>query len=275
MRPAVNPVFVACALSIVLLSGCLGDDPTPAGAPATTEGPVLSPAVYEFKDRFLAAGAEEPKVFPFDVPENATEVEGLLVWTTTAAVLDFRLLDPAGEEAADGWGESKSHRYVTTTASVTPGTWKAEVTISRGVDVGFALQVTARIAEPYGAIEETFTIPARNPARDLPGDLRGTVYPILDRDYAEVNLNMVPGDGFAYTWNADGEVYFNVHYHKEGATERPIEKRTDQDEGNFTADASEVYALLWRNEGSEPVTVTLKMDGVYRLHSMTRETPPS
>ena len=241
---------------LLLTAGCLGADTTPTkgetSTPPTEKAP-FEPVAYTFEGEFLAGGADAPQTYTFQVPNGTTEVMGLLTWSMPGAALDFQLYDPTGEEAADGWGESDQHRFVTTTRPVVPGEWTVEVTAQRGADIHYTMEIEARQGEPFGPIERTYTVEPQ--------------------DFAEINLNMVPGDAFNFTWQADSEVYFNLHYHADGETQRPLEHTGTALEGTFTAPATQVYSLLWRNEGVLPVEVTVTMDGTYRLHSMTRASP--
>lgn len=246
------------AAALLLVTGCLGtttetDAQDPAGAP--TEEPGFEPEAYTFEGEFLAGGADEPQTYTFQVPNGTTEVMGLLTWSMPGAALDFTLRDPSGEAVADGWGESDQHRYVTTTQPPVPGEWTVEVTAQQGADVHYTMDLEARQGEPFGPIERTYTVDPQ--------------------DFVEINLNMAPGDAFNFSWQADGELAFNVHYHADGETERPIEHIGTELDGNFTAPRTQVYSLLWSNEGALPVEVTASVDGTYRLHSMTRDQPPS
>ncbi len=242
--------------TLFVAAGCLSTAPEQssdaADAPAT-ESP-FEPASYTFDGGFVAGGVDDPQTYAFEVPNGTTEVMGLLTWSIPGGALDFQLLNPAGDIAADGWGESDSHRYVTTTDPPPPGTWAAEVTAQQGADVHYTLVIEVRKGEPFGSIERTYTV--------------------QPQEFAEINLNMVPGNGFTFSWQSDGELYFNLHYHADGETARPIEHTGTELEGNFTAPDTQVYSLLWRNEGLLPVEVTVSMDGTYRLHSMTRDQPP-
>ncbi len=214
---------------------------------------------------------DAPLRIPFTVDVGGNVVEALLGWTAPGAQFGFQLLDPTGESVASGWQEAEGRAFVSTTQPVIPGEWTLEISSARAVGAGYAATVTV-MSEimPYGPIDTTFVIPARNPTRDIPAEVRGNVPAFLPRDYAEVNLNMVPGDGFTFNWTSSSEVYFNVHFHGADGTERPIEERSSGLAGNFTAPDTEVYALLWRNEGNSDVEVRLELDGNYRLHSMTR-----
>lgn len=267
-------VFPLLAVSL-LLSGCLGASDPPAGPDTVADGSDPMQRVHGFKGVF---GPTDPamKRYTFDVPNGTAEVEGLLIWDAPGARLGFTLYGPDGTEAARGWHERDGRAYVTTTHKPIPGEWSVEVETDSVANVAFSLTVTVRdAAVPTGLIETTFTIPPSNPARQIPPEassVRGPVYQAGARDFAEINLNMADGDWFDFTWKADGELYFNVHYHSEdGTTSRPIEQRTDALEGNYTANWTEVYALLWRNEGPEPVTLTVELEGRYRLHSMSRD----
>ena len=253
-RPLVNPPRPFAALgwlgTLVLLSGCASpaaDVPT-GGNPATS--PASTPVFYSFNGEFLAAGVDAAKTFPFEVPRWAGEIAALLTWTIPAAVLEFQVLDPSQTVVADGWAESPQRRYVATTNPPGPGNWTIVVSAERGVDVHFAVNVTIRVAKPFGPVAQTYAVQ------------RGA--------FAEINLNMVPGESFNYTWSADGDLYFNIHYHANGTTSRPVEFTGRAHDGTFVAPDRQVYSLLLRNDGLLPVEVEVSVDGSYRLHSMTR-----
>lgn len=216
---------------------------------------------------------DAPLALTFEVPEGAAVIEGVLTWRQPGAQLGFRLLDPQGEEAARGWDEAEGRSYVTTTHPVTPGVWVFQLSSARAIATPYAATITVHSdAQAYGPITTTFVIPPRNPMRDVPAEARSMLPSPLPRDFAEVNLNMVPGDTFSFEWTATRDVYFNVHHHApDGTTDRPIEHRGRELQGRFEATETEVYALLWRNEGNEPAEVQFDMDGTYRLHSMTRQ----
>ncbi len=258
---------------LVLITGCIGADigneePPEAEVP---EEPSFEPVTYEWSDEFIVAGMDDAHAYTFDVPEGATEVMGQLTWSMPGAVLWFDLIDPEGEVQASGWIESDQHRYVTTTHPPTPGEWTVEVTGDRGVDVHYDMLVEAREGQPYGPIQETYTIPPDETAT-IPNE---APMPYTHPDhFAEVNLNMEPDQWFTFEWEATDEVYFNVHWHEDDETHRPIEHTGTALDGNFTAPETQVYSPIWVNTGDEPVDVHVEIDGEYRLHSMTRDQPP-
>lgn len=270
MRTA-RPLVVPLLLLALASTGCVSrpfdaasvEDPT-----GTTES--AWQRVHIFDGELRAPG--DTLTFPFTVADGAKEVETLLTWSDAAAQLAFRLLDPNGDEAAQGWNEGDGRAYVTTTHPVEAGEWTLEVTGERALLTSFAATTTVHSdAVTEGPIATNFVIPPRNPTRALPAETRTVLPTVGPRDFAEINLNMAPADAFRFSWNASSEVYFNVHYHgADGTTERPIEERSTALAGEFTANATEVYALLWRNEGTSEVEVEVALDGTYRLHSMTR-----
>lgn len=267
-RPS-GPVRFLLLPAALLLAGCAAGPPggIDPGTPAPGEG---STRTFTFEGELRAGDGS--RTFAFDVGEAAQEVEALLTWGDAASTLGFVLEDAAGEEAARGWNEGEGRAYVTTTRAVTPGPWKIVVSGERAVATSFAAMVAVHdVARDEGPIVATFVLPPRDPTRAFPAEARGVLASPLPRDYAEINLNMDPGDGFRFSWRASSEAYFNVHYHgADGTTERPIEERTTALDGEFAANATEVYALLWRNEGTTEIEVEVELDGSYRLHSMTR-----
>ena len=233
-----------------LLAGCLAESTELSPTSTPDDETLFRPVSYEFNDEFVAGGLDAPKTFPFQVPAGADEVAALLTWTIPGAVLEFQLENPNGTTIATGFAETDQRRYVATPDLPMAGNWTATVTATRGVDVHFTLNMTARQGVDHGPIRQEYTIG------------RGA--------FAEINLNMIPGDIFDYVWNADADLYFNIHFHGENGTERPVEFRGRAHEGNFTAPDRQVYSLLWRNEGLTPVRVEADVEGDYRLHSMSR-----
>lgn len=263
-------VRIPLLLLIAILAGCVDE---PLGAlNATDEIPErVGPwqRVHDFEGQLTATASTG--LHTFEVPEKTAQIEALLTWREPAAQLGFRLLDASGEEVAAGWNEAPNRAYVTNTHPVTPGEWTIEIFADRALTADYSATIRAASDAPdHGPITTTFVIPPQNPARLLPPEARSTIPSVAPRDYAEVNLNMEPGDAFDFSWGSTSPVYFNVHYHGADGTERPIEERTDALAGSFAATMTEVYALLWRNEGTSDVEVTLELDGSYRLHSMTR-----
>lgn len=261
--------FALSGILVMLLAGCA----TPGEAPAI--GPAASSKDDAWQRVFVFDGErgpiDAPSVFTFDVPAGAQEVEALLTWTAEGAAFGFALVDPTGEEVAQGWSEAPGRAYVTTTHPVVPGEWTIEITSERTVMATFAATVTVHsLALPEGPLNVSFVLPPRSPTRALPPELRAPLAPWGPRDYAEVNLNMAPNDHFSFAWTSTSDVYFNVHFHGAEGTERPIEQRGSELAGEFTANMTEVYALLWRNEGNTSVQIDAQIDGRYRLHSMTR-----
>lgn len=260
--------LVLIVLTLAVAGCATPDEPTLAGADAPDASAAWQ-RVYVFDGQ--RGPVDPPATFAFDVPEGAQEVEALLTWTAPLATFGFVLRDASGEEAARGWNEAPGRAYVTTTHPVEPGAWTLEVSSERTATAAFAATVTVhRDAVAEGPIATSFVLPARSPTRALPPELRAPVAPLEPRDFAEINLNMAPSDFFTFDWTSTSDVYFNVHFHGEEGTERPIEHRGTALEGEFVANATEVYALLWRNEGNTTVEIDTTMQGQYRLHSMTR-----
>ena len=261
------------ASSLVLLALLVAGCATPREASVTE--PSASSVDGAWQRVFVFDGQrgplDAPSVFPFEVPAGAQEVEALLTWTAEGAAFSFVLVDPSGEAVAQGWGEAPGRAYVTTTHPVVPGEWRIEIMSERSVMAAFAATVTVHSAAlPEGPMNVSFVLPPRNPTRALPAELRAPLAPLGPRDYAEVNLNMAPEDFFTFAWTSSSDVYFNVHFHGADGTERPIEHRGSELAGDFAANMTEVYALLWRNEGNTSVQIDAQIDGRYRLHSMTR-----
>lgn len=257
--PGPRAALVAAAL---LLAGCLGAVPGDTAGPS--EGSpgdadeAFDERVWTFEGTLTGApGSPDRSEDPFEVPANATGVGAVLTWGGEGADLDLTLLGPDGEEQATGWPERDGRESTAVAGRLAAGNWTVRVASDQAVDEDFAVEVTVWGGSPeHRVLEESTEIGPR-----VPGATRG---------FAEINLAMAPGQRFNWSWQADGELYFNVHYHADGETERPVEERTDGHAGTFTAPAAEIYSLLWLNEGATPVDLEATVDGVFRLHSRSR-----
>ncbi len=95
------------------------------------------------------------------------------------------------------------------------------------------------------------------------------------KEGTEVKAVMRAGDQMVYSWTSDqGEVFFDFHGEPKGAAANvftSFEKgRAGSAQGEFEAPFEGVHGWYWQNVGREPVTVHLKVTGVYskisRLH---------
>ncbi len=263
-----NPAFPAAVLAAVLvMAGCIAPEPAIDNNPGPTDGDTagngLAPLVESFTGTASAnALAPWTAEHTFAVPANATGVRATLAWPDSGDVLDFVLLDPRAREVASGWAESGTAR-ATAVAVPEAGTWTVRLRSERAMDAAYSLEVTVnRAAAAFMSIPFDHEVAA---ATGVPDPLR-----IAPRSFAEINLAMDAGQFFNSTWTTSSNGYFNIHYHSDGATERAVELRDRAHGGNFTAPHPEVFSLLWRNEGTEPVSVEALVEGVFLEHSRTR-----
>lgn len=248
----------ASALVLLLFTGCLAAAP-PGEDPATEAG-------YLFRESFegtVAGSAASPgeTEHTFTVLPNVTHVRANLSWTDEQAALALVLVDPDGNEDA-GFAESPTRRSLAAVAPK-PGEWKLRVTTAQAIDTAYTADVFVTDA-PAGnsTIDFAYSVDMRVPVREAAQFQHG--------GYAEVNLILDEGASFAYAWTSDAPVYFNIHYHADGKTERAVEERTDALEGEFTAPLDQVFSLLWRNESPGTANVEGKVVGVFYEHSRTR-----
>lgn len=248
-----RPAALALALLTVALAGCTGSGSEGEDEFVPTSSVGGEPTIEEldFADRFVVAGVDDPFAYDLEVPVATELAEGLLTWDHPTAMLSFRFLDANGVELGRSFTEEAGRAFVTVRwpSGVTEGV--VEVTGAGGADVAFDLHVRLiGNATRFGPIEVDYTLG--------PGD------------FGEINLNMVPEDYFNYEWASDADVYFDIHWHRDGQTHTETESTSTSGNGAFTAPEQEIYSLLWANEGVTNVRITGLVDGVYQLHSMSR-----
>lgn len=252
------PVRVLAAV-VLLIAGCLTPAPAEDGASAEA-------APYFLSESFEGNVAGTPNApgeaeHAFTVPPNATHVRANLSWSDERAALALILVDPDGNEDA-GFAESPTRRSLAAVAPQ-PGEWKLRVTTAQGLDTAYAADVVVTDAPAANTtIPFAYAVDTRIPVRELAQFQHG--------GYAEVNLVLEKGASFSYAWTSDAPVYFNIHYHADGKTERAVEERTDALEGEFTAPLDQVFSLLWRNESPGTANVEGSVGGVFYEHSRTR-----
>lgn len=262
MRP-----LLLLALSLAA-AGCIqAPDPQPSEAAPVPDAPghVHAHALHTFDGRLTATpAAPVVEEFPFAVPAGTTEVRANLSWLSEAAALELALVSPEGKEIESGFAETPTSRALATVHPPQPGNWTLRVTAVRALDEAFVTNAVIADGLPeLRTIEGSYEVVPRLPVRELARAAQSG-------GFAEINLILDEGASFDYSWKSSGPVYFNIHYHGEGGTERAVEETTTGLAGNFTAPFLQVFSLLWRNEGATPVTVDGEVEGVMREHSRTR-----
>lgn len=260
-------ILVLLILPLVV-AGCVqvpASEKTSLGNEDDALSHVHAHALHAFDGRLTGTPAAPVfESFEFPVPAGTTEIRANLTWASRAAVLELALLDPNGDEVETGFGETPTSRALATVQPPEPGNWTLRVTAVRALDEAFLANAVIADGSPeFREIQDTYEVEPRLPQREL-------ARAVQPGGYAEVNLILEPGASFAYGWTSSAPVYFNIHYHADGATERAVETTETELAGNFTAPFLQVFSLLWRNEGLTPVTVDAQVEGVFREHSRTR-----
>lgn len=83
---------------------------------------------------------------------------------------------------------------------------------------------------------------------------------------AEVKAQISKGEHFVFSWSADGPVKSDMHgepFHakeKEFTTYWKVPQQSGA-QGSFTAPFDGIHGWFWRNKGTKPVTITVKVNG--------------
>lgn len=85
---------------------------------------------------------------------------------------------------------------------------------------------------------------------------------------AEIKAHMKTGDHFIYTWTSTAPVKADMHAEKTGDTSGDFTqywkaKGLSHDQGALTAPFDGTHGWYFRNQGKEPLTVTVKTSGFY------------
>lgn len=253
--------LLALAIAALTLAGCIA---TPQTAPVDTSvPPAMAGEVITFDDlegTLLAlpvAGGEAQ--FDYEVPVGARWLGATLTWRTRGTILTLSAVSPEGDVAGDsrtlaGSSPRSPARLDWWTADPAPGAWI------------FTVRGQAALQEPV--LLQLHTLPH---VSGMHVAQHTTVPP---GSFVEVNLEMLAGQTFTYSWETAAPVGFNIHTHRDGVTKNVVEETTDRMAANFTADEDGGYSLLWALEsgglpgaGTEGVELTYRVDGAYELHS--------
>ena len=75
-------------------------------------------------------------------------------------------------------------------------------------------------------------------------------------DVHEDCFEMKEGQTIAYSFEADGLLRYNLHWHSDSGMKNAAQDAgTKSAKGNYTADSDEYYCLMWNNQGQMPVTL--------------------
>lgn len=104
-------------------------------------------------------------------------------------------------------------------------------------------------------------------ASDTPfktGEMSVTLQPGVG---AEVKALMRAGESFVFSWTADAPVHFDMHGEKPNDGDNYASYWRDRSQtaahGSFSAPYDGTHGWYWKNPGSAPVTVTVKVSGYY------------
>ncbi|WP_273457453.1 hypothetical protein [Nevskia ramosa] len=150
-----------------------------------------------------------------------------------------------------------------------------------GIDptgIGSALGLTALSAKPAAAAppatttaESVLAVPSPSDAvvkRATPFHSEEMSLTLVANQGAEIKAAMKVGERFEFSWRSEGgPVSFDMHGEKpnDGDNFSSYWKDRDQSEahGSFVAPFDGVHGWYWKNRGSEPVTVTVKVSGYF------------
>lgn len=143
--------------------------------------------------------------------------------------------------------------------------------------IGKVLGLTALSGHTEPAVEPNATVPAAPPQAAgetyverqdrafQDGEMSLTLQP---NEGAEIKASMRAGDAFVFAWSATGPVNFDMHGEAFDAkadefTSYWKDRGQSSANGSFTAPFDGNHGWYWRNKGSEPVTVTVKISGYF------------
>ena len=96
-------------------------------------------------------------------------------------------------------------------------------------------------------------------AANTHGDLQQLT--IEPDDVHEACLQLAPPQQLHYAFTATGELAFNIHYHADHQVVYPVkEHSTLQADANFTPESGQHYCLMWTNQGSSVVELSLQQE---------------
>lgn len=96
-------------------------------------------------------------------------------------------------------------------------------------------------------------------AANTHGDLQQLT--IEPDDVHEACLQLAPPQQLHYVFTATGELAFNIHYHADHQVVYPLkEHSTLQADANFTPESGQHYCLMWTNQGSSVVELSLQQE---------------
>jgi hypothetical protein len=145
------------------------------------------------------------------------------------------------------------------------------------IGIGKALGLTALSGHAKAAAESVAAVPPapsqaageayveRQDRAFQDGEMSLTLQP---NEGAEIKAAMRSGDAFVFAWSATGPVNFDMHGEAFDAKSDEFtsywkDRGQSTGNGSFTAPFDGNHGWYWRNKGSEPVTVTVKVSGYF------------
>ncbi|TAM22861.1 MAG: hypothetical protein EPN60_16250 [Nevskiaceae bacterium] len=118
---------------------------------------------------------------------------------------------------------------------------------------------------PTGAAPEAAAAVIASPTPFQTGEMSLT---LLANEGAEIKAQMQSGDTFVFSWSTDGgPVNFDMHGEKPNDGDNFTSYWKDRGQtsanGSFTAPFDGAHGWYWKNKGSTPVTVTVKISGYF------------
>ncbi len=91
---------------------------------------------------------------------------------------------------------------------------------------------------------------------------------LLPYEFIEYKYRLEAGGTMVFNWQATGEVKFDLHAEKDGIDPEEYSPSFDQrqsagEKGSYTAPFGGIHGWYFRNDNSEPVTVTLNSVGFF------------
>lgn len=208
--------------------------------------------------------AGEVDAMRFTVLNGTKQVTVELSWTQAAASLDLRVEDEAGQPI-DGNKTAVGDtgmEFVADGPNVRPGEWTIVVTAETAVSETFDLRTVLRL------VDEDIEL------------LTDTVVLAPTTTIFEINLEMPYNGTMRYSWevlNDDtSEIYFDVHTHRGGEVQTPVQGYWNSLTGDWTQDSEddEGVSLMWapedsdENRYSEEIRLKYRVEGPFHVHSI-------
>jgi hypothetical protein len=92
-------------------------------------------------------------------------------------------------------------------------------------------------------------------------------FPLQPFESVEYKYRLEQGASLLYAWQAEGDVFYEMHAEPDGAAPGYAETfaKTDAaaDQGSYTAPYGGIHGWFWQNRGQQPVTIKLQADGYF------------